>query len=380
MTTAYAGYFDILNSVAGTTIANAYGVYILNNATTGTITNRYDLYAASANANNYFAGSVGIGAKTPAATLEVNGTAKFDGAVTFAAGQTFPIPAGGVTDAMLANPYSGVGACAAGNVVMALTRNATPTCVTASTGTVTSVATASGLTGGPITTTGTLGIDTTVVPELGINNFFTTSQFVEGYLDAFGIGNGTALYGFNTTTGASTPTLYLENDDSTSGGDWVFDAVGPSFGGQCTIDVTGNLFCTGTLSPVIKTSDNRQVGLYAVQSSENWIEDYGSGALVNGVATINIEPQFAETVTADASYHVFLTPNGDCEGLYVTQKGASSFEVHELKGGRSNVQFDYRIVAHRRGFEAARLPDLTAKFQKKVQVPARPKVAVASQH
>ena len=77
VTNAYAGYFDILNSVAGTTITNAYGVYIANSATTGTITNRYDLYASSANANNYFAGKVGIGTKTPAAKLEVNG----DGAV-----------------------------------------------------------------------------------------------------------------------------------------------------------------------------------------------------------------------------------------------------------------------------------------------------------
>ncbi len=36
------------------------------------------------------AGNVGIGTKTPAATLEVNGTAKFDGLVSFASGQTLP--------------------------------------------------------------------------------------------------------------------------------------------------------------------------------------------------------------------------------------------------------------------------------------------------
>jgi len=83
---AYAGYFDIFNGVAGTKITNAYGVYINNSATTGTISNRYDLYASSPNANNYFAGKLGIGTKTPAATLEVNGTARFDGAVTFAGG------------------------------------------------------------------------------------------------------------------------------------------------------------------------------------------------------------------------------------------------------------------------------------------------------
>jgi len=36
------------------------------------------------------AGWVGIGTTAPGAMLEVNGTAQFDGLVTFAAGQTFP--------------------------------------------------------------------------------------------------------------------------------------------------------------------------------------------------------------------------------------------------------------------------------------------------
>jgi len=46
-------------------------------------------------------GKVGIGTGSPAATLEVNGTAKFDGLVTFATGQTFPggISTGGVVNA-----------------------------------------------------------------------------------------------------------------------------------------------------------------------------------------------------------------------------------------------------------------------------------------
>ena len=74
-------------------------------------------------------------------------------------------------------------------------------------------------------------------------------------------------------------------------------------------------------------------------------------------------PTFAETVNTAMEYHVFLTPKGDCKGLYVANKTPAGFEVHELGGGQSNVAFDYRIVAHRKGYENVRLADKTKEFQ-----------------
>jgi hypothetical protein len=65
-------------------------------------------------------------------------------------------------------------------------------------------------------------------------------------------------------------------------------------------------------------------------------------------------------VDTGSDYHVFLTPNGDCRGLYVTQKSPSSFVVRELGGGHSTLSFDYRIVAKRKGYEQVRLADKTA--------------------
>jgi hypothetical protein len=62
-------------------------------------------------------------------------------------------------------------------------------------------------------------------------------------------------------------------------------------------------------------------------------------------------------------YHVFLTPKGDCKGLYVANETAGGFEVHELGGGSSSIAFDYRIVAKRKGFENIRMADLTGKTQ-----------------
>jgi hypothetical protein len=68
------------------------------------------------------------------------------------------------------------------------------------------------------------------------------------------------------------------------------------------------------------------------------------------------EYQVTQTVNLPLGYHVFLTPKGDCKGLFVAGETNSGFEVRELSGGKSTVEFDYRIVAHRNGYEAKRLP------------------------
>jgi hypothetical protein len=130
--------------------------------------------------------------------------------------------------------------------------------------------------------------------------------------------------------------------------------------GSCEIDTNGNLSCTGSKSAVVPVdSGRRQVALYAVEAPQNWFEDFGSGRLANGAATVKLESVFAQTVNAGTEYHVFLTAEGDCRGLYVDLKTASGFEVHELGGGQSSVPFSYRIVALRRGYELVRLRDMT---------------------
>ena len=81
---------------------------------------------------------------------------------------------------------------------------------------------------------------------------------------------------------------------------------------------------------------------------------------MNGVAVISFDPDFIQTANTETDYKVFPVPNGDCKGLYVTNKKAASFEVRELGGGTSNVAFDYRIMALRRNYEKVRFADHTA--------------------
>jgi len=76
------------------------------------------------------------------------------------------------------------------------------------------------------------------------------------------------------------------------------------------------------------------------------------------------DPAFASTINTGEPYHVFLTPNGDSKGLYVAGKTATGFEVRERGGGTSNIAFDYRIVAKRRGYESVRLEDITEQTNK----------------
>ncbi len=142
--------------------------------------------------------------------------------------------------------------------------------------------------------------------------------------------------------------LYVDNDNNEQG---VFAFIGTP--GTCQI-VAGNLSCSGTKSASVQIAEEDRL-LYAVESPGVWFEDFGSGTLVGGQATVTIEPLFAQSINLGAAYHVFITPLGDCNGLYIAEKTATGFTVQELNGGTAEVAFDYRIVAKRAGYEDIRM-------------------------
>jgi hypothetical protein len=119
--------------------------------------------------------------------------------------------------------------------------------------------------------------------------------------------------------------------------------------------VKGNLQVGGTIIPVVATSQGARA-LYTEESAGVWFTDYGFGRLQKGRVVIKIDPIFVETVNLEEPYHVFVQLNElNCEGVAVVNKTTSSFEVMELREGRSNAEFSYRIVAKRRGYEQTRL-------------------------
>lgn len=140
----------------------------------------------------------------------------------------------------------------------------------------------------------------------------------------------------------------------------IFTAENIANGVSCTINASAQLQCDGGTGAMVHLdSGNRKVAMSGIESPENWFEDFGSAQLVNGVAVIQFDRDFIQTVNTEKDYRVFPVPNGDCKGLYVTNKSANSFEVRELGNGSSNIRFDYRITAIRRKYETVRFADHT---------------------
>jgi hypothetical protein len=180
--------------------------------------------------------------------------------------------------------------------------------------------------------------------------------------------DGRAIWGVNNSP-TGYPTLTLESEETSSSSNLLLYTYGDGFGGHCSIDVSGNLARSGSFT-IPANANGRKTALYSVGAAENWFEDFGSGVLASGTTTVALDPTFAATVNTGIDYHVFLTPKGDCKGLYVTNETPAGFEVHEFGGGQSSVAFDYRIVAHRKGYENLRLADMTHQIQKLVQLNA----------
>ena len=170
----------------------------------------------------------------------------------------------------------------------------------------------------------------------------------------FGLATNPAGVNYGVMGASQSPNGYGVYSDGNMKVAGSLDCTGSQIVGKNLL-VKGNHTVTGTKSAVVKLKNGDGVALYAVEASENWFEDFGSAKLKDGAAVVAIDPLYSETVNTEIDYHVFLTPRGECKGLYVTNQKGSSFEVRELNGGESDIPFSYRIVAKRKGYEDVRL-------------------------
>jgi hypothetical protein len=176
-----------------------------------------------------------------------------------------------------------------------------------------------------------------------------------------GSAQGVVLFAVNAIPGAAVGQFELINTVSqapaiiarTQGGGWAGDFAGTTKGIRITTNAggAGLQVVNGTKNAVVGTTTGARA-LYTEESSEVWFTEYGFGRTEHGRARILIDPTFAQTINPDEPYHVFLEEYGDAQ-LYVAERTPLGFIVQSHGG--ADIEFSYRIVARRRGYETTRL-------------------------
>lgn len=151
------------------------------------------------------------------------------------------------------------------------------------------------------------------------------------------LANRRSLYGgyFNGGVGAGQSYAYVGIK---------YNATNTGTGGT-NYKIIGN----GTNSTMIMDKENKPRVLFSPEAPEILFEDYGTAELVNGEVYVPIDEILKESLYIDDKHplKVFIQLEGDCNGVFVTEKSKNGFKVKELANGTSNTKFSWHIVANR---------------------------------
>ncbi|WP_320815257.1 hypothetical protein [Flavobacterium sp.] len=146
------------------------------------------------------------------------------------------------------------------------------------------------------------------------------------------------LYGGYFVSGIAAQTYsyvalkYNHNNDATATGGTDYKIVG-----------------NGVVSTLIPDEDFYPRVMFCPEAPEVLFEDYGIGKLQNGEAFIELDKIVSKSLKIDESHplKVFIQLEGECNGVFVTEKTKDGFKVKELNGGNNNISFSWHIVGNR---------------------------------
>lgn len=207
---------------------------------------------------------------------------------------------------------------------------------------------------------GTFSLATTAasgVGVVGIGNNLTGSIIVPASgAGVSGTGKQYGVMGFATTTVSTTGTSnsafngaaasaggYFEVQSGGTAQSWAYVAV------RDNTATLRKIIGTGTVNTIVKDLDNKLVALSCPEAPENLFQDYGQGHLVKGKAHITLDPVFSKNIVVNELHplRVFVQLEADCNGVFVSNKNQTGFDITELHAGESNVPFTYTITANR---------------------------------
>lgn len=179
--------------------------------------------------------------------------------------------------------------------------------------------------------------------------FSGSSMGVAGYADVANNGDAGGYFGF-TTAGLpfANLALYTTATDRSGGyfdsGNGAYAWVGNRFGAT-----NYKIIGATTVSSIVKDLENKPRITNCPEAPEILFMDFGSSQLVNGKAHVDIDPILSKNITVNEKHplRVLIQLEGECNGVYVSAKSQSGFDVIELQGGLSNVPFTWFVSANR---------------------------------
>lgn len=107
------------------------------------------------------------------------------------------------------------------------------------------------------------------------------------------------------------------------------------------------ILSAGTKSTMVRDDEGKNRIMYCTEAPEVLFQDFGEGELVNGKATITLEDVLSKNISDKKPVKVFIQLEGDCNGVYITNKSNKGFTVNELNNGKSNTKFSWQIIGNR---------------------------------
>lgn len=106
----------------------------------------------------------------------------------------------------------------------------------------------------------------------------------------------------------------------------------------------GNVYTLGKSVELVKTED-MVVPMYPVSSTESMVYASGTAELLKGVVTISFSDEFKSMISGTPV--ITVTPNGECNGVYIASATAQGFVVKEQMKGKSRTTVSWIAVGKR---------------------------------
>jgi hypothetical protein len=125
---------------------------------------------------------------------------------------------------------------------------------------------------------------------------------------------------------------------------------------------------TGVVSTIMKTREGEKI-LFAPEATESWFFDMGEAQLVNGKATVVLDPVFVDCLSETKPFKVFVQGAENTMGsIRITRNQKDKTFVLEDLGGSSNGIVQYSIYGIWKGNENKRMPNFNLQDQEKQTV------------